>query len=356
MTGTANILADVTSIVSNYGSSTSDHYPVFTRYIFTNISSPEITTCPVVSPFCANNTNSYTIPAFVASDDCDPVQYSYVITGVTERTGNTNNASGAFNVGVSTITWTATDDWGNTATCQTTVTVNANPTVTIPDAYALTSGTLANTVYIGYTPASSITLTASPSGGTAGYTYSWSNGSTSSTATVSPAVNTVYSVTITDQNSCQATATKQIVVMDVRAGKKLAKVNVCHNQSGSSTTLTVDQSETAIHLSHGDMLGSCTPSSGVITSYSKEIEAAAGRFAVTVMPNPSTGSFTLTVSSDADALLLLRVIDISGRVIERNILMANQTIKIGEKYRPGMYLAEINQGNERKVMKLVKIK
>lgn len=356
MTGTANILADVASIVSNYGSSTSDHYPVFTRYIFTNISSPEVTTCPVVSPFCANSTNSYTIPAFVASDDCDVVQYSYVITGVTERTGSTNNASGAFNVGVSTIIWTATDDWGNTATCETTVTVNTNPAVTIPDAYALTSGTLANTVYIGYDPASSITLTASPSGGAPGYLYSWSNGSTSSTATVSPVVNTVYSVTITDQNSCQATTTRQIVVMDVSAGKKRGKVNVCHDQSGSLNTLTVDESETAIHLSHGDMLGSCTPSSGATTNYAKEIEATARRLAVTVMPNPSAESFTLYASSDADGPLILRVIDISGRIIEHKNLMANQTIKIGEKYRPGIYLAEITQGNERKIMKLVKIR
>jgi hypothetical protein len=74
ISGTANILTDVTWLVSNYGSTTSDHYPVFTRYIFANITSPQVTTCPVVSPFCSNNTNSYTIPAFVASDDCDAVQ------------------------------------------------------------------------------------------------------------------------------------------------------------------------------------------------------------------------------------------------------------------------------------------
>jgi hypothetical protein len=35
MAGTASILTDVTSLVTNYASSTSDHYPVFTRYRFT---------------------------------------------------------------------------------------------------------------------------------------------------------------------------------------------------------------------------------------------------------------------------------------------------------------------------------
>jgi hypothetical protein len=350
--GTANILTDVTGLVSNYGSTTSDHYPVFTRYIFTNISSPEVTTCPVVSPFCANNTNSYTIPAFVASDDCDAVQYSYVITGASERSGNTNDASGTFNIGVSTITWTATDDWGNTATCQTTVTINANPSVTIPDAFALPSGTLANTVYIGYSPASSITLVASASGGAPGYTYSWSNGPTSSSVAVSPDVNTTYTVTITDQNSCQASASKLIVVKDIRGGKKLDKVTVCHNQSN---TLVVNTSETVIHLSHGDMLGVCGTSSIITKSQVEKETPGNGKLTIVAMPNPSAKGFVLNVTGDAGLLLMLRVMDISGRIIETKNITSNQTLRIGDNYRAGMYFAEILQGNERKIVKLVKI-
>jgi hypothetical protein len=93
--------------------------------------------------------------------------------------------------------------------------------------------------------------------GRQGYGYSWSNGSTSSSTSVSPVVNTTYTVTITDQNNCQASANKQIVVMDIRAGKKLDKVTICHGQSGTPKTMEVSQSETAIHLSHGDMLGAC---------------------------------------------------------------------------------------------------
>ncbi|MGI8634677.1 MAG: T9SS type A sorting domain-containing protein, partial [Segetibacter sp.] len=34
MPGSANVLSDVTSLVSSYGSTTTDHYPVFTRYAF----------------------------------------------------------------------------------------------------------------------------------------------------------------------------------------------------------------------------------------------------------------------------------------------------------------------------------
>jgi trimeric autotransporter adhesin len=317
---------------------------------------PVITSCPIVPVQCYASSGNYTIPAITASDNCETVSYSYSITGATTRSGSTSNASGSFNVGTSTIAWTATDDAGNTAICQTSVVVNPNLTVTIPDAFALSSGTLANTVYIGYSPASSITVTASASGGTPGYSYNWSSGSTASTATVSPIVNTTYTVTVTDQKGCTGTATKQIKVMDIRGGKKLDKVIVCHMQSGTPNTLTVNPNEVPIHLSHGDMLGACGVISGAITKSSSEKEAtAASKLAIVAMPNPSAKSFSLNVIGNGNSQLILRVMDISGRIIEVRNVSSGQTIKIGENYRTGMYFAEVLQGKERKIVKLVKI-
>ena len=314
---------------------------------------PVITSCPTVPLQCYASSGNYTIPAIAANDNCGTITYSYLITGATTRSGSTSNASGSFDVGTNTIAWTATDGAGNTATCQTTVVVNPNLTVSIPDAFALSSGTLANTVYIGYSPASSITMTASASGGTPGYSYSWSSGSITSTATVSPIVNTNYTVTITDSKGCQAIATKQIKVMDIRSGKKLDKVSVCHN---GSATLSVSQAETAIHLSHGDMLGECGATSGAITKGSFEKEAiSASKLAIVAMPNPSAKGFMLNVTGDAGSQLILRVMDISGRIVETKNLTSNQSIRVGDNYRAGMYFAEIMQGNERKIVKLIKI-
>lgn len=352
MNATANILTDVVSLVSNYGSSTSDHYPVFTRYIFQNEIAPAITNCTANVSFCKNNSNSYSIPVFAASDDCsDAISYSYKITGATTRSGNTNDASGTFSIGLSTIAWTATDDWGNTATCQTTVTIHSNPSVTIPDAYAFSSGTLANTVYIGYTPASSLILTASVSNGAPGYSYSWSNGSTLSTTTVSPVVNTIYSVTVTDQNNCQATATKQVDVIDIRGGKALDKVIICHNQS---LPLTVASSAVAMHLSHGDMLGSCATTSRAITRNPGDKEVNEG-LAINVMPNPSAGNFSIVLTAKGDAPVTFKIVDVSGRVIDRKTFTASQIITVGDNYGAGLYIAELVQGNERRIVKLVKI-
>ena len=63
----------------------------------------------------------------------------------------------------------------------------------------------------------------------------------------------------------------------------------------------------------------------------------------------------LNVTGDAGSQLMLRVIDISGRVIEVKNVTSNQTFRIGDSYRAGMYFAELMQGKERKIVKLVKV-
>src|SRR5205085_10823889 len=49
---------------------------------------------------------------------------TYTITGATIRAGNGNDASGIFNLGISTIIWTVADPCGNTSTCSTLLTIS----------------------------------------------------------------------------------------------------------------------------------------------------------------------------------------------------------------------------------------
>jgi hypothetical protein len=348
----AKILTDVTSLVSNYGSTTSDHYPVFSRYRFSNTTAPAVTTCTAEVKFCAATSNSYSVPAFIATDDCgDAPTYAYTITGATERNGTGNDASGTFNIGTSLIVWTATDSWGNSAICSTTVVINTNPTVAIPDAYALPTGTLANTVYIGYAPASSLTLTANASGGAPAYSYSWSSGSTTSTATVNPTTETTYTVTVTDANGCQANAEKSIEVLDIRSGKKLDKVTICHK---NQQAISISQADVVDHLAHGDMLGGCTVTAP--TASARLVGEAVSRLSVQVLPNPSAVEFTLVIKAEQTGNIHLRVLDIQGRVLEqRSNISPTQKLIIGEGYHSGIYFAEITQGTDRKVIKLLKL-
>lgn len=117
-----------------------------------------VLTCPTVSTLCYNTAGTYTIPALSATDNCGIATTTYAVTGATTRTGNGNNATGAFSPGASIVTWTIRDVNGNTNTCQTTVTINPQITVSIPDAKVLSKGVDVNTIYMA--PASSITLTA----------------------------------------------------------------------------------------------------------------------------------------------------------------------------------------------------
>jgi hypothetical protein len=76
---------------------------------------------------------------------------------------------------------------------------------------------------------------------------------------------------------------------------------------------------------------------------------------VTVAPNPSSYHFTLVIKSNNKETLSLRVADATGRTIERKSGIApNSTFQLGHVYQPGIYIVEIMQGNERRILKLVK--
>jgi hypothetical protein len=52
----------------------------------------------------------------------------------------------------------------------------------------------------------------------------------------------------------------------------------------------------------------------------------------------------------------IRILDVQGREVNRlGNISANSIIQIGNKLNTGFYLAELVQGNERKIVKLVKI-
>jgi hypothetical protein len=111
-----------------------------------DVSAP-VLTCPVSQFFCVAAGNNYTIPLITATDNCTPtvsINYTFQITGATTRSGTGTDASGTFNTGVSTITWTVNDGCGNNSTCATTVTISVPPTATISypaDPYCNTSST-----------------------------------------------------------------------------------------------------------------------------------------------------------------------------------------------------------------------
>jgi hypothetical protein len=79
-----------------------------------------------------------------------------------------------------------------------------------------------------------------------------------------------------------------------------------------------------------------------------------GKLNVQVFPNPSSNYFNLVIKGNPVSPVTVRVLDISGRVVEKYEKIASTTVlKLGYKLRSGSYFAEVIQGGERRVVKMI---
>ncbi len=174
------------SVVDSFSNSTTCSFSV----VVTDAQSPTIT-CPPDTSLCSAVVSS--IAPVSILDNCVAPAVTYTLLGATTGTGTTN-ASGTFSVGVTTVTYKATDASGNTGTCSFSVTVKAIPSVSVAGGGTICAG-------------NSTTLTASGAN-----TYSWNTGSTSSSIAVTPTANANYTTVGTGTNGCVKTVTTSVVV------------------------------------------------------------------------------------------------------------------------------------------------
>ena len=86
------------------------------------------------------------------------------------------------------------------------------------------------------------TISASATGGSAPYTYSWDNGlGNGASHVVSPTSTTTYSVTVTDANGCMGSATVSLTVNDLPTAMTL-QLNPAQICVGNSTTISATAS------------------------------------------------------------------------------------------------------------------
>jgi hypothetical protein len=328
---------------------------------------PVITSCPIDSLKCYNANGTYTVAALTATDNCGVQSISYAVSGATSRSGNSNNASGVFNPGTSTIAWKVTDASGNTATCATIMKidkVDAQIRDTFPANITASFG-IPNTIYIGY-GGSSITLTAQITSSVSpnSYTYKWTAGSpagpaiaTTQSLTVSPTTTTTYFVSIKDSYGCSQTMqlSKQVNVVDIRCGS--GKIYVCKFKSGSYTTNCIQATTNNVNnLGAGSYLGQCVTTVTKATQTVIEEVRPIETFNVSAYPNPSTSSFNIIVRSQNQfEKIYLRIMNVNGQIVEkRNDVVPGEIIKIGQKYISGMYFVQVIQGDKNETVKLIK--
>jgi YDG domain/HYR domain/MBG domain (YGX type)/Secretion system C-terminal sorting domain/Immunoglobulin I-set domain len=362
-----------------------------------DIIAPVITGCPgnIILNACTP-TATWTEPT--ANDVC-----SGAVTPV--RTGPAPGST--FLPGTTTtISYKATDACGNFSNCSFTVTRAA--------ALSATCSNNNPVLYFGYTLDQSAVITVKPAGGVGPYKVSitmnrpincnminssgdevWAPGAntfsnsyitcpssgpslsnpiSTSTSTITAAVgysltvtlmqDAVITATITDANGCTTTCTTNIHAEDVRCfagNSSIVKITLCHRTGSTSNpcvTICVDQNAVSEHLGHGDFLGKCTP--GCIAPATRPVAAViapvfASELTVKVMPNPSPNYFNVAITGKNNTPVTVRVLDIYGRLMQLDQkIAANSTLRLGQKWTGGTYFVEVMQGEERKVVKVIK--
>ena len=176
--------------------------------------------------------------------------------------------------------------------------------------------------------------------------------------------NADITITITDANGCSNSCSTKVYAEDVRcfAGNSgNPKVTICHktgNTKTPCTTLCINPEAVQEHLNHGDFMGKCTSNCLPPVIAAKpgiEVIPGDGKLSLKVIPNPSATSFTLVMRSGAKEKMNIRVTDIAGRLIEEKLgVNANSSIQLGSGYAQGFYFAEVIQGTERMVVRMLK--
>ena len=304
----------------------------------------------------------------------------------------TSDAPACFPIGTTTVTWTAMDVNGNSATATQTVTRN-------PEMHVNICAGPTRTIYKGTTNGvgpfgpQSVNLTSSASGGTPGYTYSWSpavglNNASIANPVASPLVTTIYTLTVTDSKGCTRSLSITIKVLPLSAALcgngNNPKFKVCHVPPGNPSNahgICISVNALNAHLTSGSnghqncYLGDCDqlcfsttaqtsrggtpemPIANRVNSIAKINVEAVKEFTVIASPNPTKGSFVVQfISDDAKTAAVVRVLDANGKAMEsfRNIL-PGKSIRFGESYSGGNYFVEVMQGSNRKVLQLVKV-
>jgi hypothetical protein len=71
-------------------------------------------------------------------------------------------------------------------------------------------------------------------------------------------------------------------------------------------------------------------------------------------PNPSENGFNLVLKNQTTEEVMVRVLDLSGKVMKTFRGTPDQLFRVGDDLKPGMYIAEVMQGGQKTMVKLIK--
>lgn len=294
-----------------------------------------VITCPAnVTVSCAANVPAVNIASVIATDNC-PVTVTHVSDVITNQT--------CANRYILTRTYKATDASGNNVSCQQVITVFDNTPPVISNASTnITSLWPPNhkmiDVIVNYNVSDNCATTTTTLSVTSNEPINGTGDG--DTAPDWQIVNNrlvklraeragngsgrIYTITIKAMDGCNNSSTKVLLVY------------VNHNNAVTATKTTNTQEVSKTNSIEKD-----------------KVEGL--EFVAT--PNPTNNQFSIYLkSNNQQDKMTMQVFDIMGRRVEmRNNLQTGANIIVGDKYKQGVYFIRIMQGNEYKVIKLIKL-
>ncbi|MBI5541402.1 MAG: gliding motility-associated C-terminal domain-containing protein [Bacteroidia bacterium] len=296
----------ITSVNCNAGTTESESFTITLNQNLTAGGSYNLNLVGQVSDACNNLINSNSLSFSVSGVSATATINSHVNCSG----GNNGSATAAGSGGTPPYTYL----WSNAATTATVSSLTAGTyTVTVRDNLGLCNTTASVVITQPSVLSSSIvrtnvncnggnngTATVSASGGTAGYTYLWSNSQT--TATISGLIANNYSVTVTDSHSCTSVSSTTVSQPAVVSGSISAQTNVNCNggNNGSATVLAAGGTSPYTYLWSNSQTGATATTliAGTYTVTIRDVNNCTGTQSATInQPTVLTATSSATNTS-----------------------------------------------------------
>jgi hypothetical protein len=328
---------------------------------------------------CVNTTVTYTTQSGKSN-------YVWTVPGV-NKVDYIINSGGLSNKSASVkLTWKTPGqkivsvNYANTSAAAIhTTTVNATPTTTFSGPATVN-------------PSQAGIVESIPSAGN-GATYTWTI--TNGTITAGKTTNSIIynagasgkvtlCVTVKNSTGCTATATKTVTIVKIttitptfdpiasicKGAKAPSLPSVSKNGvrgtwspavintatvGTKSYTFTPAAGQAAKSVSISVTIKNCKAGSGsAANATAAGIESNGLTLDAVVFPNPSNANFKLTIKSMSAERASVRVVSMMGTIMDTRLANSGETVQFGDNYNKGIYLIEIVQGNEKKLMKVMK--